>query len=275
MEKRQNNRVNSPRGGFNKPKRNFYPPKREHAIDKSSFVFGVQSVLETLRSEKEIDKILIQREMGQAEIEQLARQREVPVQRVPAEKLNRITGKNHQGVIAFISSVNYAQLSNVVAATFEAGELPLFLVLDRITDVRNFGAIARTAECLGVNGVVIPTRGAAQINADAMKTSSGALNYLPICRENDLSLALEQLKQSGMQVVGCSEKSETTLDTVDFTEPTVIVMGSEEDGISDSNMEKCDKIVKVPMVGKVESLNVSVATGIILYEAIRQRLALS
>lgn len=274
MEKRQNYRVNNgPKGSFNKPKKSFYPPKKEHSIDKSSFVFGVQSVLETLRSEKEIDKILIQREMGQAEIEQLARQREVPVQRVPAEKLNRITGKNHQGVIAFISSVNYAQLANVVAATFEAGETPLFLVLDRITDVRNFGAIARTAECLGVHGIVIPTRGAAQINADAMKTSSGALNYLPVCRENDLSLALEQLQQSGMQLVACTEKGEGTLSEIDFTQPTVVIMGSEEDGISESNLERCDTIVKIPMTGKVESLNVSVATGIILYEAIRQRLA--
>ena len=179
MEKRKNNRIDRHR-----PKKGFYPPKKTY--DKNSLVFGVQSVLETLRSEKEIDRILIQREFGHPEIEMLAADLEVPVQKVPIEKLNRVTGKNHQGVIAFISEVNYAKLTNVIAQAYESGDVPLLLVLDRVTDVRNFGAIARTAECQGVNGIVVPARGGAQINSDAMKTSSGALNHLPVCREKDL-----------------------------------------------------------------------------------------
>lgn len=236
-------------------------------------VFGVQSVLETLRSEKEIDKIMIQREFGHPEVEKLAKERDIPTQRVPVEKLNRVTGKNHQGVIAFLSEVNYAKLSNIVADAFESGDVPLLLMLDRITDVRNFGAIARTAECQGAHGIVMPTRGGAQINADAMKTSSGALNHLPVCRENDLTLAVRELQQSGFQVVACTEKAEAYLFDTDLKLPTVIVMGSEEDGISESILAQCDAVVKIPMSGKVESLNVSVATGMMLYEVTRQRLA--
>ncbi len=270
------NRKRSGVGGFRKPhqgeqSRKFYKPvARPH---KEDFVFGVQSVTETLRSEKEIDKVLINKEFGASEIEKLAKERGVPVQRVPLEKLNRVTGKNHQGVIAFVSSVNFSVLSNVVAETFEKGEVPLILVLDRITDVRNFGAISRTAECSGVHAIVIPSRGAAQINGDAMKTSSGALNYIPVCRENDLVQTVEYLKNSGFQVVGCTEKAENYLYQADFTTPVAIVMGSEEDGISDHILDICDQRVKIPMTGKVESLNVSVATGVIIYEAVRQRLS--
>lgn len=235
-------------------------------------VFGVQSVLETLRSDKEIDRILIQREFGHPEVEKLAAELEVPVQRVPIEKLNRVTGKNHQGVIAFISEVNYAKLTNVIAEAYESGEVPLLLVLDRITDVRNFGAIARTAECQGVNGLVVPSRGGAQINADAMKTSSGALNHLPVCREKDLILTIDELQQSGFQVVACTEKGEGYLFDADLKVPTAIIMGSEEDGISEGILSRCDKVVKIPMSGKVASLNVSVAAGMMLYEVTRQRL---
>lgn len=235
-------------------------------------VFGVQSVLETLRSDKEIDRVLIQREFGHTEVETLARERDIPVQKVPVEKLNRVTGKNHQGVIAFVSEVSYAKLSNVIALAFESGQVPLFLMLDRITDVRNFGAIARTAECQGVNALVVPSRGGAQINADAMKTSSGALNHLPVCRENDLTMAIDELKLSGFKIVACTEKGGDYLYKADLTVPTVIIMGSEEDGISGAILDKCDAVVKIPMSGKVESLNVSVATGMMLYEVTRQRL---
>ncbi|AFK04994.1 RNA methyltransferase, TrmH family, group 3 [Emticicia oligotrophica DSM 17448] len=238
---------------------------------KPDIVFGVQSVLETLKSTKEIEKILLQRDFGHAEVEKLAREREIPVQRVPLEKLNRVTMKVHQGVIAFVSAVNYAKTSNVVADTFEKGETPLLLVLDRITDVRNFGAIARTAECAGVNAIVVPARGAAQVNADAMKTSVGALNHLPVCRENSLSQVVSELQQSGIQVVACTEKANDELYEIDFTLPTAILMGSEEDGISDNLLEQADFATKIPMMGKIGSLNVSVATAIILYEAVRQR----
>lgn len=240
--------------------------------DKADFVFGINSVVETLKSEKEIDKILLLKDMKHVEeIETLARNRGIPVQKVPQERLNRVTMKNHQGAVAFVSSVNFAQLSNVVTSVFESGETPLLLILDRITDVRNFGAICRSAECSGAHAVVLPARGAAQINGDAMKTSSGALNFIPVCRETDLMNTVKYLKNSGFQVVSCTEKGDDTVYDVDFTLPTAIIMGSEEDGISDSLIEESDYKAQIPLKGRVESLNVSVAAGVILFEAVRQR----
>lgn len=240
--------------------------------NKADFVFGINSVVETLKSEKEIDKILLLKDMKHVEeIERLARNRGIPVQKVPAEKLNRITMKNHQGAVAFISSVNFALLSNVVTSVFEEGETPLVLILDRITDVRNFGAISRSAECGGVHAIVLPMRGAAQINGDAMKTSSGALSHIPVCRETDLMNTLNYLKNSGFQIVSCTEKGESNIYEVDYTLPTAIIMGSEEDGISPSLIENSDFAVKIPLIGKVGSLNVSVAAGVILFESVRQR----
>ncbi len=240
--------------------------------DKADFVFGINSVVETLKSEKEIDKILLLKDMKHVEeIETLARNRGIPVQKVPQERLNRVTMKNHQGAVAFVSSVNFAQLSNVVTSVFESGETPLLLILDRITDVRNFGAICRSAECSGAHAVVLPARGAAQINGDAMKTSSGALNFIPVCRETDLMNTVKYLKNSGFQVVSCTEKGNDTVYDVDFTLPTAIIMGSEEDGISDSLIEESDYKAQIPLKGRVESLNVSVAAGVILFEAVRQR----
>lgn len=240
--------------------------------DKADFVFGINSVVETLKSEKEIDKILLLKDMKHVEeIETLARNRGVPVQKVPQERLNRVTMKNHQGAVAFVSSVNFASLSNVVTSVFESGETPLLLILDRITDVRNFGAICRSAECSGVHAVVLPARGAAQINGDAMKTSSGALNFIPVCRETDLMNTVKYLKNSGFQVVSCTEKGNGVVYDVDFTLPTAIILGSEEDGISDSLIEESDHQAQIPLKGRVESLNVSVAAGVILFEAVRQR----
>lgn len=274
MENRKRSGVRPEAGGrpeYNKKPKFFARPNFEKP-SKPDIVFGVQSVLETLRGTKEIEKILIQREFGHAEVEKLAKERDLPVQRVPIEKLNRVTMKNHQGVIAFVSAVNYAKTSNVVADIFEKGEVPLLLILDRITDVRNFGAIARTAECSGVHAIVVAARGAAQINADAMKTSSGALNFLPVCRENSLAQVVEELQQSGIQIVACTEKATDELYKIDFTVPTAILMGSEEDGISENLLEQADHSTKIPMLGKIGSLNVSVATGVILYEAVRQRI---
>ncbi len=234
-------------------------------------VFGTQSVLETLRSGKEIEKLLIQRELGNTELVRLAEERGIPVSKVPTEKLDRITRKNHQGVICFISAIHYAPLHNVLSGVYEQGNLPLLLVLDRITDVRNFGAIARTAECAGAQAIVVPAKGAAEINSDAMKTSSGALNFLPICREFSLTETVQYLQDSGIQVVACTEKAEQTIFDVDFTRPTALIMGSEEDGVSIELIRKVDQLAKIPLAGRIGSLNVSVATGIALYEAIRQR----
>ncbi|QRR03810.1 23S rRNA (guanosine(2251)-2'-O)-methyltransferase RlmB [Dyadobacter sandarakinus] len=238
----------------------------------ADMVFGTQSVLETLRSGKEIERLFVQREFGLNEIEKLAKEREVPLQRVPVEKLNRITRKNHQGVIAFVSPIRYMPLHNVLTQVFEEGKTPLFLLLDRITDVRNFGAIARTAECAGVQAIIVPMKGGAQINADAMKTSSGALNFLPICREPNLGETLTYLRNSGLQIIACTEKTEKSVYQVDYSIPTVIIMGSEEDGISREFLQMADASAKIPLNGQVESLNVSVACSVILYEAVRQRL---
>lgn len=253
---------------FKKPFRHFTTPK----TDNKEFVFGIQSVLETLRSGKEIDRLLVQRELGSVEILDLAKEKGVQVQKVPLEKLNRITRKNHQGAIAFVSAIHYAKLDNVIADTFEKGQVPLILVLDRITDVRNFGAIARTAECAGAHAIVIPSRGAAQINADAMKTSSGALNFLPVCKEENLISVVEFLQNSGLKVIACTEKTKKSIYQMDLKEPLAFIMGSEEDGISDELLRKVDELASIPQTGQVGSLNVSVAAGVIIFEAVRQRI---
>jgi 23S rRNA (guanosine2251-2'-O)-methyltransferase len=257
----------------NKPRRPYRPQPtfRNPQASKPDIVFGIQSVLETLRAGKEIDRLLVQRELGNIEVLEFARLRGVPVQKVPAEKLDRITRKNHQGVIAFVAAVHYAQLDNIVADVFERGLTPLLLLLDRVTDVRNFGAIARTAEAAGVHALVIPTKGAAQINADAMKTSSGALNFLPVCREEELTQTVRRLRESGIQVVACTEKVTETIYEIDFTGPTAVILGSEEDGISEDLLRLADALGCIPMQGRVGSLNVSVANGVVLYEALRQR----
>jgi 23S rRNA (guanosine2251-2'-O)-methyltransferase len=259
---------NESRPPFKRPFKHFTTPK----TDNKEFVFGVQSVLETLRSGKEIDRLLVQRELGNTEILDLAREKGIQVQKVPLEKLNRITRKNHQGAIAFVSAIHYAKLENVIADTFEKGQIPLVIILDRITDVRNFGAIARTAECAGAHAIVIPARGAAQINADAMKTSSGALNFIPVCREDSLIQAVDFLQNSGLKVIACTEKTKNSIYALDYSSPIAIILGSEEDGISDELIRKSDELAAIPQTGQVGSLNVSVATGVIVFEAIRQRI---
>jgi 23S rRNA (guanosine2251-2'-O)-methyltransferase len=251
-----------------------YPPAPKK-YDPSEMVFGIRAILETIRSGKSISKLLIHKDLGDSELMKellkTARDLQIPFQKVPEEKLNRITAKNHQGAICFISAVDYPELSNVLAGVFEKGHVPLLLILDRITDVRNFGAICRTAECSGVDAIIIPAKGAAQIGADAVKTSAGALNFLPVCREEDLKKTVEYLQQSGLQVVACTEKTSDWIYKSDFTLPTAIVIGSEEDGISDDILRRADRLARIPLFGQITSLNVSVASGVILYEAIRQR----
>ncbi|MFN3403443.1 MAG: 23S rRNA (guanosine(2251)-2'-O)-methyltransferase RlmB [Cytophagaceae bacterium] len=236
-------------------------------------IFGIRPVMEAINAGKEIDRILIQKEAGPLlyELMKMASAQNIPLVKVPVEKLNRVTRKNHQGVVCYLSSVSYASLDNIISSCFHKGETPLVLILDRITDVRNFGAISRTAECMGVHAIVIPSRGSAQINSDAVKTSAGALNYIPVCREDNLKNTITYLKNSGLSIIGCTEKAEKLISAVDMNTPAAIIMGSEEDGISPEYMKRCDHLVKIPMTGKVQSLNVSVATGMILYEVIRQR----
>lgn len=233
--------------------------------------FGVQPVLETLRSGKEIERLFIQREMGMNEIVKLAEARQIAIHRVPLEKLNRLTRKNHQGVVCFLSPIRYAPVHNVLTQVYEDGKVPLFLLLDRVTDVRNFGAIVRTAACAGVQGVIIPAKGGAMINADAMKTSSGALNYMPICREENLADTIRYLTESGLQCIACTEKASKPLYEIDFTIPTVVIMGSEEDGISEELLALAGEKAAIPLIGEVDSLNVSAAAAVILYEGVRQR----
>ena len=197
---------------------------------------------------------------------------DIVVQKVPAERLNRITRKNHQGVIAFLSPITYYDLETLVPDLFEAGRTPLVVVLDGVTDVRNFGAISRTCECSGVDAIIIPERNSVSVNADAVKTSAGALLHLPVARVKSLGYALKYLKDSGIAIVGATEKSEKTYTTVDYTLPTAIVMGAEDVGLSADSLRRCDDLVGIPMKGKVNSLNVSVAAGIMIYEAVRQRM---
>lgn len=241
---------------------------------KSDFIYGTRAIIEAIESGKELDKLFVQKDLKNelsAELLQRCRDHSIPVQRVPVEKLNRITRKNHQGAIAYLSSVVFASLDNLISGTYQKGENPLFIILDRITDVRNFGAIARTAECAGVNGIIVPSRGNAQIGSDAMKTSAGALNYIPVCRTDNLKNTIDDLKANGILVMACSEKAGETIYEKDFTGPLALLMGSEEDGISPEYLKRCDEHAKLPVFGKIESLNVSVATGVIAYEAVRQR----
>lgn len=252
-----------------------YYPKDENSTGPSAeeMVYGIQSVIETLKSDQQIDKLYMEIGLSNPDIQGLAFQNRVTIQRVPREKLDRLTRKNHQGVVCLVAAVTYVKLSNVMADVHERGETPFLLLLDRITDVRNFGAIARTAECAGVQCIVIPGKGSAAINSDAMKTSSGALNHISVCREFDLVDTIAFLQKSGVQVVACTEKSHRDLYTLnnDLTGPLAIVMGSEEDGISPEILRAVDGHIKIPLLGSVGSLNVSVATGVMLYEVVRQR----
>ena len=268
MENRRNPRVNRP-----DQRKTYHNNKPQFSPGPDEMVFGIQSVLETLRSDQQIDKLYMEKGLSNPDIQNLAFQNRVTIQRVPIERLDRLTRKNHQGVVCLIAQVQYVKLSNVIADVFERGEVPFFLLLDRITDVRNFGAIARTAECTGIQCIVIPGRGAAAINSDAMKTSSGALNHISVCREPDLTETVKYLQESGIQVIACTEKSARDLyeRTTDLTGPLAVIVGSEEDGISPELLRMVDNHVKIPLLGAVGSLNVSVATGVVLYEAVRQR----
>jgi 23S rRNA (guanosine2251-2'-O)-methyltransferase len=244
-------------------------------VKEDNHIYGIHAVIEAIKAGKEIDKILIQRGLaGQLfnELRKVLQGTDIPYQMVPPEKINRITKKNHQGVIAFVCEIEYFKAEDVLHKVFSEGKTPLVLLLDKITDVRNFGAIARTAECSGVDMIIVPQRGSAQVNGDAIKTSAGALHRIPVCREYNLKDTITFLKESGLQIVACHEKTEKLIYDVDFKIPTAIIMGSEDTGISGEYLRLCTDAVKIPMNGKIASLNVSVATGIVLYEVIRQRL---
>lgn len=241
----------------------------------TDYIFGLRAVIEAIEAGKEIDKILIKKDLSgplASELIEQARDNRIVMQRVPVEKLNRITRKNHQGVIAMMSAVTYHRLDHLIPQLFEGGILPFIVVLDGITDVRNFGAIARTCECAGADAVVIPTHGSVSVGADAVKTSAGALHHLPVCRESSTQSAIRLLKDSGFNIVAVSEKADSNYTTVDYTRPTALVMGAEDTGISPEALRQCDTFVSIPMFGHIGSLNVSVAAGVLIYEVVRQRL---
>lgn len=247
--------------------------RRNHDAN-PNFIFGIHPVIEALKSDKDVEKVFIQKGISSSifkELRELMSKKETPYQFVPPEKLNRLTSKTHQGVIAFVTDVKFQEIESLLPTVFEKAKVPLLLILDRVTDVRNFGAICRTAECCGVDAVIVPSRGAAQINSDAIKTSAGALHKIAVCRSQNLKTTLAFLKESGLKIIACTEKTESNYTSVDFTEPTAIIMGSEDEGISGEYLKLSDARAKIPLLGKIESLNVSVACGVILYEAIRQR----
>jgi 23S rRNA (guanosine2251-2'-O)-methyltransferase len=252
-----------------------FPQRREKA-EKSDemMIYGLRPVMEALGAGKEFDRIFIGRgakgELMQ-ELKTALKEKGLAWQEVPIETLHRYTRQNHQEIVAFISAINYHSVEQIVPFLFEKGLTPLILVLDRITDVRNFGAIARTAECAGVHAIVIPSRNAAQVTPDAIRTSAGALSRIPVCRSNHLKDAIYYLQQSGLQVFAATEKGKDFHYTADFNQPCAIVMGSEEDGVSVDLIRICDRLLKIPVFGSVASLNVSVAAGVLIYEAIRQR----
>ena len=240
----------------------------------SSTIYGLRPIIEAIDGGTNIDKVFIQNGLTGALVGELKgriRDHNIPFQFVPVEKLNRLTKGNHQGVVAQISPITYHQALEMIPSLMDSGKSPLVLLLDHVTDVRNFGAIVRTAECTGVDAVIIPDHGSAQVSDDAVKTSSGALLRMPICREQNLKTVLNLARQCGMQVVAATEKGATDYLEVDFTQPTLLIMGAEETGISPELLKLAHQRAKLPILGQVQSLNVSVAAAVFMYEAIRQR----
>lgn len=244
-------------------------------MKENEMIFGVRAVIEAVQAGKEIDKILVKRELQSQlskELFESLKGLDIQVQRVPEERLNRLTRKNHQGVIAFISAISYQKLEDIIPFAYEQAKNPFIILLDGITDVRNFGAIARTCECAGVDAIVIPSKGSVSVNADAIKTSAGALLTLPVCKEKSISQAIKFLQDSGVIVFAATEKATNLYTQVKYDGPIAIVMGAEDTGISADNLRMCDDLVKIPLFGTIASLNVSVATSIFVYEVVRQRM---
>lgn len=244
-------------------------------MKENEMIFGIRAVIEAIQAGKEVDKILVKRELqGELvkELFEVLKGTEIPVQRVPQERLDRYTRKNHQGVIAFVSAVTYQKLEDIIPFVYEQGKDPFIVLLDGVTDVRNFGAIARTCECAGVDAIVIPAKGSVTVNADAVKTSAGALHVLPVCKEKSINQAIRFLQQSGVKVYAASEKAAKNYTNIKYDGPVAIVMGAEDTGVSMDNLRICDAMVKIPQFGTIGSLNVSVASSILVYEVVRQRM---
>lgn len=250
------------------------PTSRRPQKENSSTIYGLRPIIEAIDGGIAVDKVYIQNGLAGALVGELKgriRDHSIPFQFVPAEKLNRMVKGNHQGVAATISPITYHDAMELIPSLAEGEKAPFLLLLDHITDVRNFGAIVRTAECAGADAVIIPDHGSAAVSDDAVKTSSGALLRVPVCREQNLKTVLNLARQCGLQVVAATEKGATGYLEVDYRKPTLLVMGAEETGISPELLKLCDVRAKLPILGQVQSLNVSVAAAVFMYEALRQR----
>lgn len=245
-------------------------------MESQQYIYGIHPVIEAIYSGKTIDKIYLQKGLkgiNYKRIKEIIKKHLIPFQLVPREKLRSLTLKNHQGIFAFISPIEFHNLDEIIPKIYENGKNPLLLVIDRITDVRNFGSIVRTAECGGVDAIIIPSKGSTLISSDAIKASSGAILKVPICKEKDLYKSLLILKNYGIQLVAATEKSATTFYEVDFSFPIAIIIGNEQSGIDSSYLSLTERQVKLPMLGKISSMNVSVVCGVLIYEVIRRRYA--
>jgi 23S rRNA (guanosine2251-2'-O)-methyltransferase len=243
--------------------------------ERTDIIYGIHSVIEAIKADRELNKILIQKGIQKDvfnELREALTGKHFQLQFVPAQKIDSLTSGNHQGVVAFVTPIEYKEIETLVDQMLEEGKKPTILVLDRITDVRNFGAIARTAECEGVDAILIPSKGSALVSSDAMKASAGALNRIPVCKTDDLKNSLFYLQQSGLRLVACTEKSAAPLYQVNLRGSVAIIMGSEENGITQDLINMSDIKAKIPMRGEISSLNVGVATGMVLYEKLRQEL---
>lgn len=241
---------------------------------KNNLLYGLRSIIEAIQSGKEIEKVFLKKDLSNpiaSELKGICRNYNIPISYVPIEKINRITTKNHQGAIAYTSEIEYKNIEEILIRAYEEGRTPLFLILDEITDTRNLGAIARTAECCGVDAIVLPIKGSALINSDTIKTSAGALHYLNICRVKSLVEVVKYLKDSGLQIFAADEKNNIDYTEVKYSEPCAIIMGSEESGICKELLDLADNKITIPVLGQIKSLNVSVATAVILYEVVKQR----
>lgn len=244
-------------------------------MEKEHQIFGIRTIIEAIQSGKEIDKIFIQKDVQSElmkDLMKVIKRNNINFSYVPVEKLNRLTHSNHQGIVASISPIAFHDLETLITAVTESKKTPLFLILDQISDARNFGAIIRTAECTGVNGIIVQKQGTAPVNGDTVKTSAGAIFNIPICKVDHLKDVLFYLQGSGIKTIAATEKTNATIYDVDLTKPVAIIMGSEDRGINPSVLKIVDETAKLPMFGTISSLNVSVACGAFLYEAVRQRL---
>ena len=240
----------------------------------SDTIYGIRPLIEAINSGKEVDKVIVKKGLSGELVQELLallRSHGIAPQYVPTEKFGQFGNRNHQGVVAYISPVDFEPIEEVVTRIWEKGETPFIVILDSVTDVRNFGAIVRSAECAGAHAIVFPSKGSARIGADAVKTSAGAIHHIPICRVDSLKSTIKYLQLSGIKVVAATEKASTRYTQISLDKPVALIMGSEDTGLSEYALKMADELVAIPIKGKVNSLNVSVASALLMYEVVRQR----